>query len=174
MRAFFALQPSSSECLAIEHWRNQMLPPLDRPVPAANFHITLAFLGNLTNSQFEGLLNAVNQAPTMPVISVYFDELGYWPKPGILWIGTSDLSNNIHSLASNLKTTSRRAGLQLENRAYQPHLTLARRCHIPPPASAAPPDLTFDFQTFCLFESVKRRSGIHYETIAEWSLAETG
>lgn len=47
MRLFFGLGLSGRDAMAIAQWRTSMLPPLAKPVPVANLHLTLAFLGEV-------------------------------------------------------------------------------------------------------------------------------
>jgi 2'-5' RNA ligase len=55
MRAFLGLSPDVKTKLAIELWRNKAFPCFYAPVPAANFHITLAFLGQISPKQLDAL-----------------------------------------------------------------------------------------------------------------------
>ena len=50
MRAFFALEIEPEIQYAIEKWRDRTMLPAGRAVPAANFHITLHFLGSIDSS----------------------------------------------------------------------------------------------------------------------------
>ena len=61
-------------------------------------------------------------------------------------------------------------GFSVEKRSYQPHVTIARRCELPPPAAMEPPNFPAAFDHFTLYESVKTRSGIRYDVINNWSL----
>ena len=51
MRVFFGLELDASTTLAIADWRDRQLACAGRPVPPANFHITLAFIGELPESR---------------------------------------------------------------------------------------------------------------------------
>ncbi|NND67836.1 MAG: RNA 2',3'-cyclic phosphodiesterase, partial [Halioglobus sp.] len=60
MRLFFALEAEPETALAIANWRDASLLTDGRPVPAANFHITLAFVGATPHAKSERLANAVD------------------------------------------------------------------------------------------------------------------
>jgi 2'-5' RNA ligase len=169
MRLFFGLQPSRQESLDIAAWRDRVFPPLDRPVPVANLHITLAFLGNVAEEKLELLGQAVDDIPTSP-FSVILDELGYWSKPRILWLGTETTPGALKELVRHIKRAGRSAGIPIEKRKYQPHVTLARNCKTPPPASVEPPAFKIEFDRFLLFESVNVKGGVRYDPVAEWRL----
>lgn len=170
MRLFFGLKPDPNKCLAIEGWREHTLPPLRRPVPTHNLHLTLVFLGEVRERQLEPLLEEVDRIHSPP-IHLEFDELGYFPKPQVLWIGPGVVPSPLTDLVKALNSICRRQGLQIEKRKFKAHLTIARRCEIAPPASALPPDFKLDFDSFALFESTNTRNGVLYRSIAEWPLA---
>ncbi|XOV90445.1 MAG: RNA 2',3'-cyclic phosphodiesterase [Pseudomonadota bacterium] len=169
MRLFFALQPDPATCLAIAAWRDNTLPPLDAPVSAANFHITLAFLGEIKERQLDALCGATDELAQQSV-TVSLDQLGYWSKPGILWIGPSTSPQTLTELARSLRQAGRRVHAPAKQSPFQPHLTLARRCQTPPPVSAVAPSFNLSFEHFVLFVSERSRSGLRYTRVAEWPL----
>ncbi|MBQ75775.1 MAG: RNA 2',3'-cyclic phosphodiesterase [Gammaproteobacteria bacterium] len=169
MRLFFGLQLSKQTCLGIEHWTTTSLPPLTRPVPLVNFHITLAFLGNLDQRRLGQLTRAADEIRFQP-FALILDELGFWNKPGLLWLGCKEPSPILLSLAKKTKHIANQLGFASDKRNYQPHVTLARRCESPPPAAIIPPCFTQEFSNFVLYESVSTRSGVRYDIINEWSL----
>lgn len=169
MRLFFGLDIDPDTCLEIAGWRDRMLPPLDRPVPARNFHITLAFLGDVEPSAQEAVEHEALAVAASP-FELRLDELGYFPKPGILWMGPSRVPQALSRLARETDSAARRAGIHPGKRAFQPHLTLARRCRVPPPASSLPPDFELAFTHFTLFESITGKTGVRYQPLASWPL----
>jgi len=169
MRLFFALKPDPQTCLDIERWRERTLPPLDRPVPSHNLHMTLVFLGEVKERQLERLTEDVQRIRGVP-FSMVFDELGYFPKPQVLWIGPKETPDAATRLARDLNRTCKRLGLRSEKRKFQAHLTIARRCATPPPASTEPPDFPMEFDSFVLFESTNTRGGVLYRAVNEWPL----
>ena len=55
MRVFFALELDPHTALRISNWRERQLTSIGKPVPVANFHLTLAFLGSLNEPAIERL-----------------------------------------------------------------------------------------------------------------------
>ncbi len=168
MRLFFGLELNPDDILAISRWRERALPPLDRPVPSANLHITLCFLGEIEARRTETLLQEASLIATRR-FTLHVDELGYFPKPGILWIGPSAPPRELMELSGDARSAAGRAGIRTEQRRYQPHITLARRCQSPPPAGVEPPDFELSFSEFVLFESKGGKRGVHYEVLTRWS-----
>ena len=169
MRLFFGLKPDPHTCLAIDHWRERTFPPLSRPVPAQNLHLTLAFLGEVTERQLEPLLEEAGRIREPP-FSLTLDQLGFYSKARVLWIGPIDTPDAAMRLAADLKRICRKLSLRSERRKFEAHLTIARRCETPPPASVEPPSFEMVFDSFSLFESTNGRTGVQYRAIAEWPL----
>jgi 2'-5' RNA ligase len=171
MRLFFALEPSRQDKLAIEHWRIKALPGFDRPVPAANFHITLAFLGQTTSSQLDAIMQEVDSVSLPPAFAVHLTDVGYWPKPKALWLGCEQIAASHSVLASALNKAGLSAGLGLQKRDYLAHLTLVRKCQENPPAPVIKPSFIMDFGEFHLFESVSTIKGVKYQRLTSWQLS---
>ena len=169
MRLFFGLRPDARACLDIDRWRERTLPPLAHPVPLGNLHLTLAFLGEVRERDLEFLTDEVGLLRSPP-IEMFLDQLGYYPKPQVLWIGPGKTPEAAISLTHALRHICRRLGLRTERREFQAHMTIARRCVIPPPASAEPPAFALAFDSFVLFESVNTRRGVQYREVRQWAL----
>ena len=169
MRLFFGLKPDPQTVLDIADWRERTLPPMERPVPTDNLHITLVFLGQVDPSRMEELLNFADETVSMP-FDLMLNQLGYFSKSKILWIGPEVTGETILQLAKDLRKMTRRLGVKSNRGQYQPHLTIARRCQVPPPASILKPDFRLVFQHFALFESTNTRTGVRYRVLEEWTL----
>jgi len=60
MHTFLALELPATTAMQIADWRDRQFGPVGRPVPPANFHITLAFVGALSERALERLCLAVD------------------------------------------------------------------------------------------------------------------
>lgn len=169
MRLFFGLKPDPQTCLDIDAWRQRTLPPLDHPVAPQNLHVTLAFLGEVDARKLEPLTDEVDVMNARE-FTLQLDQLGYFPKPRVLWIGPQQTPDSAVALARDLQRICRRLQLRTERRQFTAHLTIARRCNTPPPASTEPPSFEVAFSSFSLFESVNIRSGVQYQLIHDWPL----
>ncbi len=171
MRAFFAIKPAPEICLAIDSWRQRNWPLLEKPVPVANFHITLAFLSEVNDAQLAYLLEAADTIKT-PGFELTLDQVGYWHKPALLWLGPSDSPQELTTLAAELKQLARNCKLPTDKKAYKPHLSLARKVHEAPPAAIDEPSFQLRCGEFTLFESDTRPSGAIYREVASWPLSK--
>jgi 2'-5' RNA ligase len=172
MRAFFGLSPNVKTKLAIEAWRNEAFPHFDAPVPAANFHITLAFLGQVSPRQLDELCEAVDQITDIHTFDASLNQVGYWSKPKALWLGCNDTHHQHLQLAKSLSQIANSVGLQLPKQDYIAHLTLARKCSVNPPAASIEPLFTWRNAEFHLFESVSTKQGVSYRISHSWPLAK--
>ena len=169
MRLFFGLQLDQQTCLDIDHWVTKSLPPMTHPVPLVNFHITLAFLGNVDHDRLEQLCLSAD-AIRCQRFELTLNKPGFWNKPGILWLGTSEIPPPLRALSKKLKILANQMGFSADKGRYQPHVTIARRCKLAPPAAIETPDFHTAFDQFTLYESATTRSGIRYDVVNSWSL----
>jgi 2'-5' RNA ligase len=170
MRAFFALSPDTNTKLAIEVWRNKTFPHLDGPVPAANFHVTLAFLGHVSVKQLDTISRRIDEMTRVTAFDVSLNQLGYWPKPKAFWLGCQQTATNHRILAKQLHEIANASGLLLHDKDYVAHLTLARKCKINPPAPLLPAHFQWHVDQFHLFESESSPQGVNYTIQQSWPI----
>ncbi|WP_279246632.1 RNA 2',3'-cyclic phosphodiesterase [Candidatus Litorirhabdus singularis] len=169
MRAFFAFKPKPEICLNIESWRRLNWPLLARPVPVANYHMTLAFLGDINEPQLEALIDKTSTLE-LPSFKLTLDTTGFWSKTGILWLGPSTPPAALNQLAQALGSVASSCQLPVARSQFKPHLTLARRVNPPPGAPLQLPEFSCACSSFALFESSQGKHGVSYHTVAEWAL----
>ncbi|WP_339723525.1 RNA 2',3'-cyclic phosphodiesterase [uncultured Paraglaciecola sp.] len=170
MRAFLGLAPHAETKLAIEDWRNKAFPGLHAPVPKANFHITLAFLGNVSIEQLVAIKQLIDKMPRISAFDVSLTHLGYWSKPKAFWLGCRQTANEHLTLAKQVHQIAKKSGLQLQQQEYVAHLTLARKCKIKPPAPLVPANFHWHVDQFHLFESKSSSQGVYYPILESWHL----
>ncbi|MEM8732466.1 MAG: RNA 2',3'-cyclic phosphodiesterase [Pseudomonadota bacterium] len=125
MRAFVALDLPESwrddlECLQV-HLRT------GRVVPAENLHLTLAFLGDVSEAVLEEIHESLDHVPK-PGIRLRIlglDLFGSATAPRLVCAVVDD-SQILRDLQSRVARLARSAGLDLERRRFRPHVTLAR------------------------------------------------
>ena len=174
MRLFFALEPPGALAIQLADWRDKQLPAVGRPVTAGNFHITLAFLGNISEQKLERLCLETDELlsrGTLEAGTVQLDQLGYWHKTGIFWLGPSAYPPTLEKLASALQSRGVAVGARRKRSHYSPHITLFRGCQEPPPAPAQDPNFNWSYDSFTLFESRMSGRGVSYHPLAEWKLS---
>lgn len=168
-RLFFALWPPDALTLALAALARAHVPPRARALPAGNLHITLAFVGPVTAATRACLEQAAATVTGAP-FELALDRIGAWPGPGILWLAPSVIPSALGQLAGDLQQALRPCGYRPEARAYQPHVTLARKLKGRFPAVAVPP-LHWPVRDFVLVESLTTPAGPCYQVLRRWPLA---
>lgn len=169
MRAFFALEIDEALANRIDRWRANSLPPFASAVPWHNFHLTLAFLGEISRGQRDELCKLAAGAG-VPPFELRLDSMGYWPRREISYLAPRAWPAGLDDLAGQLRRISNRLGLKSDRRQYRPHVTLSRRCAAEPPPPLVPPDFEISAGAFHLYESRRVKAGVRYEVIARWKL----
>jgi 2'-5' RNA ligase len=93
-------------------------------------HITLKFIGEVEAARVQALSRAASVAvETFSPFSLSIEEAGTFPPRGaarVLWLGVKDESGLLANLQRRLEQECEAAGFPREERAFNPHLTLAR------------------------------------------------
>jgi 2'-5' RNA ligase len=100
-----------------------------RWVPPSNLHITLWFIGNVTDDRSHEILGALDRPFTLPVFNVHIAGLGAFPSSGaprVYWLGVRSGAEQLIGLHAGLAARLLPLGIEPERRAYSPHLTIAR------------------------------------------------
>jgi len=164
LKTFLAFSPPPKIIVAIDEWRRLNWPRLEHATPAANFHITLVFLGEISSTQVQKLHDQLT-ALTFNSFDVTLSALGFWQKAGIFWLAPTAPPSELLPWVKNLKIASHNANISLEKRRYRPHLTLARRCSVLPPPPMTQPLFSFTVEQYGLFESVRERGKVIYQPL---------
>ena len=150
--------------------------------PPRNLHITTKFIGEWPEARLEELKAALATLPACPPIPISIEKLGFFPNPHsprVFWAGIH-ADAGLANLVRETETALAALGIAKEERAYSPHLTLAR---IKTPgkqpallqAVAKLPSLDFGSFTadrFFLYHSKTAPSGSVYTKLAEFPFAK--
>ncbi len=151
--------------------------PGARWVPAAQIHLTLAFLGEVEEARVEQL-RAELALIHLPPFSLTLTGLGCFPnrqKPRVLWVGLKP-QPQLLALVTAVQRTLRACDLPLDERPFSAHITLARLKHpagrereefFAQPLSAFP---AFPVHDFILFESRLTPHGAEHNPLSNFLL----
>jgi len=98
-----------------------------RSVPPQQLHLTLRFLGDVTETQLPRIDEALRQI-AYPCFPLRIAGLGVFPNPKhprVLWLGSGQ-NDALCELQSRIEAAVQSAGFPPESRAFTPHFTLAR------------------------------------------------
>jgi 2'-5' RNA ligase len=161
-RLFLALWPGAHERQQIAELAKQVAGR--RRVRDANLHLTLVFLGATTPEQRTAYEAALADMP-IPPLELVLDRYGYWPQPRILWLGSSRTPPELYELVAELHRRLRGCGFVPERRAFQAHITLARRFTGQVPTEPLKKPVRWPISKIALVESLPSPEGSCYEAI---------
>ena len=147
-----------------------------------NIHLTLKFFGNVEVKRIADISGAASRATQQfSAFEIEIGGTGVFPKPGraqVLWIGVKDSSGKLLALQTQLESEFASLGFEKEDRAFKPHLTIARLRRPEGARQLADAHLKTDFppQSITLTELVLFRSelsskGSQYTAISRHELA---
>src|ERR1700674_3543750 len=99
-----------------------------RWVRIEGLHVTLKFIGETSAEKTEMIKEALAAVPSRDSIPINFRGLGFFPnerRPRVLWAGI-EAGAELAALAAAVETALVPLGIPREERAFSPHLTLAR------------------------------------------------
>lgn len=103
-----------------------------------NIHLTVKFFGNVDQAKVPVISAAAARVvKEFSPIQIEAGKTGVFPRPSrpqVLWIGINDSSGALLKLQQRLEGEFAAAGFAKEDRAFRPHLTIAR-IRRPPNAS---------------------------------------
>jgi 2'-5' RNA ligase len=95
-----------------------------------NIHLTLKFFGNVEVKRIEKISAAAERAvKEFSTFQIGVGGTGVFPRPSrpqVLWIGIVDQSGRLSALHEKFDDACAVEGFPKEDRAYKPHLTIAR------------------------------------------------
>jgi 2'-5' RNA ligase len=148
-----------------------------RVAPAANWHLTLRFLGATTADQRASIIQHLRAAELGAAFELGFGGLGAFSRPRsarVLWMGLADGAERMQALARMAEDAARVAGFAPEEKPFKPHLTLSR---IQPPrdvtraiADVPPLDLRMPVREVILFRSHLGGGPPRYEAVERFGL----
>lgn len=174
MRAFVALEPPEGFAEDVAAMVRVLSAAVQgRFVPRQNYHVTLAFLGDIDEAQVRETMDAMDEAcadaaaaPMRP------DGLGKFGRASdaTLWMGLAP-EPGLVGLADCLREALESRGIAFDGKPFLPHITLARRARLP---RGALPELAFptpsDAACATLFKSMLGRDGAQYKPLYEIDL----
>lgn len=89
-----------------------------------SWHITLQFLGNTSQEQYECVVAHLHKLH-LPPVSIRLGELGFFDHAGV-FLATVKLSPELLALQERVTAATEPCGFVAESRPFQPHITLAR------------------------------------------------
>ena len=183
MRTFVAVfpPPETQEALA-DAARGLPVVGKVRLTPPANIHLTLKFLGDVSQEDLGRLAEVLEPVRERhEPFEAGISGFGAFPSPRrarILWAGIGEGAAELRALARDVEESLEPLGFEREDRTYVPHLTLGRARGRPVALETVEtvesPSLVPEFfvRHAELVESVLGGAGAAYSTLAAYPLSE--
>ena len=95
-----------------------------------NIHLTMKFFGNVDQAKVAVISEALARvAEEFSPIGITVSGTGVFPRPSrpqVLWIGINERTGALAKLQKRVEDECAREGFPKEDRAFRPHLTIAR------------------------------------------------
>jgi len=151
-----------------------------RWLPEDNFHLTLAFIGEVDRHGFSEIASALGGI-NAPSFNLRLKGCGFFGdrKPRAVWAGV-EANPALAHLQSKVETALKRAGFSLEKRKFIPHVTLGYLNGVTQDAAASHSAAhglfsigPFPVGEFHLYESHLGSEGANYEIVESYFLSAT-
>jgi 2'-5' RNA ligase len=180
MRAFIAidLPPEIQAALARQQAACRAVCPDARWTRLQGTHLTLKFLGEISDQKVSEVTAALSALPAFPPFAVEVKGFGFFPdtrRPSVFWAGIV-APQDLADLVLRVEDSMEKLGFARERRAFNPHLTLARfKATRRQPGlitlveqQADTPLGRFQVSEFFLFESKLSPRGAEYRKVARF------
>jgi len=168
-RLFFALWPDENVRAAI---KKNIQPVLQnhpaKKVPVHNWHMTLAFLGNVS-SETKACVQQQAALLKGKHFTLQLDQFGYFERARVAWLGCKQTPREMEALFDELNVVLAPCGYQPDFKKITPHLSLLRKVSVALDAQDVAP-LNWSVNEFVLVESVTTEHGASYKVINRWKL----
>ena len=188
MRAFIAIEVPEEIHVALRERQAALraAAPLSEadvwPKLPENIHLTLKFLGEISERQAAQVTEALEAFAPFGKFPIEVKGFGFFPnahRPRVFWVGVQ-APPDLEQLAARVEGAMEKLGFAREERAFTPHLTLARfRSPRPQPALASWIEQhgqlalgRFEVAEFFLFSSKLLPQGAQHQKIARFPRPE--
>ncbi len=170
MRLFFAVFPDGETRRQLAAAAQALvLDDESRRVPSENYHMTLAFIGEVSAPL--AALKTVGAAQRARAFTARLDGYEYWPTPSVVVARASSCPAQLEDLRRALCADLARCGVRLDDRPFRPHVTLARK--VPQaPVLQAMSEIAWTAHAFQLARSDRSRAGAVYTVVDSWPLLD--
>jgi len=168
-RVFFAIDLDPIIKTQLMSYQDNYIDLDAQPIDAANFHITLSFLGELTERKIETIIDGLSPIEQNPFELTIKDPI-YLSSAKILALEIEDKRKQLQQLKDSIESNIRSiTHFNIEKRDYLPHVSLFRKVE-QFPDFFLPIQKNLLVDSFCLMTSVATKKSVRYEIIEQWRL----
>jgi len=172
-RIFFALWPDDDTRHEIlkQCRKSGILKQPGRIMRPENLHITLHFIGNVSEQQLACCVAAASQVQAAP-FDIRLDEFGHFVRAGVVWLGSTRLPQALQQLHRDLGVALRGCDYAPDPRPFKPHLTLMRNVKAIKIELLEVKPLSWSVDRFALVESIPVEGGVQYQPLQWYSVQD--
>jgi len=187
-RIFISLEIDSSVKDEIANWQEKTASSFDEcPIkwtPRENLHLTLHFLGTVSETQIIDIKNAcLETSKKISAFKITTDGFNFWPKnseiPEMIWLYCQP-SKDLSSLHQMLKNIFLDKQINTQTQDFIPHISIGKVIkwaykNIDPetlPSIAQEMETTFLVSKFNICESLLRKPSAQYKIIESFNLSD--
>lgn len=168
-RLFFALWPDKKLRAEIQHRIKPFISKHPaKKVPVHNWHITLAFLGNVTE-EIKQCAQAKAELVQAQAFELSLDKPGFFKRAGVVWLGSKECPEALTDLVEQLNQQLAACDYQTDFKIFLPHMTLLRKAYKGFGVEEFEP-INWPVNDFVLVESITDQKGAIYQVIDRWPL----
>lgn len=158
MRCFIGLPTESSVIPLIQDVQKKAKrqDPHCRVVPSANFHVTLAFIGEIERSLALKVAREVKSMSHFTGANWVINRSGYFPRPKVAWVG-GDKTEELVRLAREARLILDKLKVPYDAGSFKPHITILRKANLQEPVLFDA--FNWPIQEALLFESTLSSDG---------------
>ncbi len=166
-RYFFALNPEDKIRKKIVLSRSK-LSCYGRWVNTENIHLTLLFLGDLTQEQLQKVVCEAKKI-IFSEFEMNLNETGFFKKSQIAWLGLNTIPEPLLILNRCLLDAAKQSNIAISQQTYKPHVTLSRKSE--KLNKIAIESIKWKVIEFVLLKSIDTREGVKYQSIESFKVS---
>ena len=148
-------------------------------IPPENIHLTLSFLGNISNKDLPSLIQSVEKKITSNNFQFTITGTGVFPSsksPKVLWLGISNGIDELTLLQSQVEKSVREFKDNYENNTFIPHISIARikkgprKIDVLPFLNSVYSKIKLDVNSISMYESKLFPEGTQYTVLDTFPL----
>jgi 2'-5' RNA ligase len=166
VRLFFALWPDADIAVQLAGAAAQLtMRGPGRLVKPSNYHLTLAFVGEVPSPQV-AMLRKIGRSLRAPRCAVSFDSMEFWPASQIVVGAAREVPSGLSGLSKQLHDA-----IPIPQTRFRAHVTLARKVAQPPVLQAMSP-IVWRATRFSLIRSETGGAESAYTVVDTWPLLD--
>ena len=169
-RLFFALWPDEHIRQQLHAAARQHRPHQSRAIPRTNLHATLIFLGTVPTTLMPVITGAAANVRVRS-LQLSLQLLEVWRRPQVLCLCPANIPDALQQMHDELAAALQAAAVKFDQRAYRPHVTLARKVRRRMQHEQLAQPIVWSVSAFSLVESVSTDRGVRYEPLRQWRVS---